>query len=141
MNDAELVIRRLFGLSEDTPQRIDAFGPAGQRPESFFHPDVEFSMFGESGTKEYGRGRDQYLSFVERSANALAARSDEIVSITPVDEQMAVVRSRAWRKSAATGEELRYEWVMLFRVENGLITYGADMLDRDAQEFWGRIRI
>ncbi len=29
---------------------------------------------------------------------------------------------------------------MLYRVENGMVTYGVDMLDSDAQAFWGRIR-
>ena len=59
--------------------------------------------------------------------------------IVAIDEQCAFVRASAWRKSKATGEEIAYEWAMLYRVEDGLITYGADMLDADAQAFWGRI--
>jgi hypothetical protein len=143
MNNAEAVIRRLFGMEAHQAQEgvsVDAFDSTRQRLEAFYHPQIEFSLFGETGVKEHGRGRAQYLAFVGRCAAALSARSDEIVSITPIDEQMVVVRARAWRKSAATGAELRYEWVMLFRVEDGLVTYGVDMLDRDAQQFWGRIR-
>jgi hypothetical protein len=69
----------------------------------------------------------------------LAGRDDEIIAITGIDEQCALVHARAWRKSTASGEELRYEWAMLYRVENGLVTYATDMLDADAQAFWGRI--
>ncbi|MCY1464199.1 hypothetical protein D9M71_821950 [compost metagenome] len=47
-----------------------------------------------------------------------------------------LVHAKMWRKAAATGEEIHYEWAMLYRVENGQIIYGSDMLDRDAQELW-----
>ena len=71
---------------------------------------------------------------------ALADRTDEIIAITGIDAERALVHARAWRKGKASGEELQYEWAMLYRVENGMVTYGVDMLDSDAQAFWGRIR-
>lgn len=76
---------------------------------------------------------------MSRCTELLAFRQDEIMTIDGIDEQCAFVRARAWRTSKATGEEIRYEWAMLYRVENGQITYGADMLDTDAQAFWARI--
>ena len=76
---------------------------------------------------------------MERCANALEARRDEILTITGIGEECALVHAKAWRKAAATGEEISYQWAMLYRIEGGQITYGSDMLDRDAQEFWRRV--
>lgn len=135
MNEAERLARAMFGIGE--PDATDPFA-SGTRADHV-HPDIEFSLFGMTGTKEVYRGREKYSEFVARCQAALADRSDEILSIEGIDEQSVFIRARAWRKSAATGEEIRYEWAVLQRVENGQITYSTDMLDRDAQEFWGRI--
>jgi ketosteroid isomerase-like protein len=127
---------------------VDASGGAGDVFEAargggalddFFHPDAQHALFGPTGRKEVLQGRDAFLAFVERCSSALADRSDEILAITGIDAQCAFVHACAYRKSAATGEAINYEWAMLYRVEEGRITYGADMLDRDAQAFWGRI--
>ena len=96
-------------------------------------------MFGPSGAKETLTGRQAFLEFVDRCASALSERDDEIISITGIDEQCAFVHARAYRRSKATGEAIRYEWAMLYRVEDGQIVYGSDMLDADAQAFWGRV--
>lgn len=139
MNEAEELLHRMHVIG--TPGH-DSFRVASE-PEGdladLFSPDVRFDLFGPSGTREALIGRDAVFGFIGRCAAALAGREDEILSITGIDEECAFVRARAWRKSKATGEELRYEWAMLYRVENGRITYGADMLDTDAQAFWGRI--
>ncbi|MDO7836684.1 nuclear transport factor 2 family protein [Sphingobium sp. HBC34] len=128
-----------FGTGDWPCDAFDNQADAGGAPFSNIHPDARFSMFGPSGRKEMLEGKQAFVDFVGRCAAALADRTDEIVAIMPIDEEGAFVHGRAWRKSRATGEELRYEWAMLYRVENGLITYGADMLDADAQAFWGRV--
>lgn len=143
MNEAEPLLRRMFGLdAAGTGDGRDVFPAAGTgAAESPFHPEVVHSLFGPSGTKETLVGRDAFLTFARRCADALAERRDEIVAITPVDRQCAFVHARAYRRSRANGEEIRYEWAMLYRVEGGRITYGADMLDVAAQEFWGRVLV
>lgn len=137
MNAAEQRMREVFQFG-DNIKKSDVFksGSSGDH----LHHDIQFNLFGPSGTKELHKGRDAYLSFVKNCAELLSDRSDEIVSITGADETMAIVTGNAWRKSKASGEEIRYQWVMLYRVEDSMVTYAADMLDRDAQEFWGRIR-
>ncbi|MBV9840939.1 MAG: nuclear transport factor 2 family protein [Sphingomonadaceae bacterium] len=135
MNDAEALVRELFGLDADKP--VSPFDRA--RSVDHIHPDIEFSLFGMSGTKEVGHGRDAYLAFTTGCRQALANHSDEILSVVGIDEQCVFVRARAYRKSAATGEALEYEWATLMRVEDGKTTYVTDILDRDAQAFWGRI--
>ena len=136
MNAAEKRMREVFQFGA-TIEKSDVFKSGGFGDH--LHPEIQFSMFGPSGTKEFQIGRDNYLNFVEKCAALLSDRSDEIVSITSADEEIAIVTANAWRKSKSTGEEIHYQWVMLYRVEDGLVTYAADMLDRDAQEFWGRI--
>lgn len=141
MNEAERLLRRVFGFDSGQAGG-DVFASArggGSRPQQHIHDDAQYALFGPSGGKELLRGRDAFLDFINTCAEALADRSDEILAITSVDQQCAFVHARAYRKSAATGEEIRYEWAMLYRVEDGLITYGSDMLDADAQAFWGRI--
>jgi ketosteroid isomerase-like protein len=138
VNEAEELLQGLF-LAD--PQAGDVFDAAAQRTKpmaDYFHPDVRHALFGPSGAKEMLVGRDAFLAFVARCAGLLSDRHDEIISIIGIGDQCALVHARAWRKSKATGEEIRYEWAMLYRVEDGKITYGADMLDRDAQAFWGR---
>lgn len=106
-------------------------------PLRLYHDNAVFSLFGPSGTKETLRGKSAIAHFIRAAAAALSAREDEILAITPVDHNCAFVHASAYRQSAANGEEIRYEWAMFFRVEDGLITYGTDMLDPDAQAFWG----
>lgn len=142
MNAAVAMLSRMFGITQDGSTQRDIFpveGGDGPSPASFFHPDVVHSLFGPSGTKETLVGRDAFLAFATGCAAALAERRDEIIAITGIDEECAFVHARAYRRSAASGEEIEYEWAMLYRVEDGLITYGADMLDTDAQAFWARV--
>ena len=132
MNAAETLLRKVFRFGE---QAGDVFADPG----AHIHPDACVSLFGTSGGKETLIGRNAFVDFAHRCAEALAGRSDEIIAITGIDEECALVHARAWRKSKASGEELRYEWAMLYRVEKGMVTYAIDMLDADAQAFWGRI--
>jgi ketosteroid isomerase-like protein len=127
----------MYGLAPGAEAAVNPFA-RGQSAIQI-DPDIEFSLFGMTGTKEIGRGAEAYLDFVNRCLAALADRSDEILDILAIDEECVFVRALAWRKSAATGEELRYQWSTLMRVEGSHITYVTDMLDRDAQEFWGRV--
>jgi len=138
MNQAEELLRAMFRFGDQTGD-VFGTGESGGSRNDYFHPDTCSSLFGPSGTKEMLVGRDAYLAFVARCAAALSDRHDEILAITGIDEQCAFVHARAYRKSKATGEEIRYEWAMLYRVEDGRITYSADMLDADAQAFWGRV--
>jgi ketosteroid isomerase-like protein len=141
MNQAEQLLRRMFRWDGASTGDQDVFpaGDEGEDPSAFFHPDCVHSLFGPSGTKETLVGRDTFLAFAAGCAAALSDRTDEVLAITGIDEQCALVHARAFRESKATGEQARYEWAMLYRVEDGRITYGADMLDADAQAFWGRI--
>jgi hypothetical protein len=136
VNDAEKLLRRVFKFREGA---VDAIGGPGMDPATYFHPHVIHSLFGPSGTKEQIVGRDALFTFVGLCASAVTERSDEVIAITGIDKECALVHARAKRKSIANGQEIAYEWAMLYRVENGLITYGADMLDTDAQAFWGNV--
>lgn len=139
MNPATELLSRMFLPSNESRDMFGGSGSQGGSMADFFDPDVCHSLFGPTGMKEMLVGRDAFLAFVTRCANLLASRCDEITSIVAIDEQCAFVKASAWRTSKATGEEITYEWAMLYRVENGRITYGSDMLDADAQAFWGRI--
>lgn len=139
MNSATELLTRMFLPAGKTGDVFGASGSASANMADFFDPHACHSLFGPSGTKEMLIGRDAFLAFVARCADLLADRRDEITSIVAIDDQCALVKARAWRTSKATGEEIAYEWAMLYRVEDGRITYGADMLDADAQAFWGRI--
>lgn len=141
MNEAEQLLARMFGWSRSGTDGRDVFldGGGNGGGEDFFHPDVVHSLFGPSGTKEMLVGRGAFFAFVGRCADALSERHDEVLTITGVDSQCAFVHARAYRRSRMNGEDIRYEWAMLYRVEDGLITYGADMLDARAQAFWGRV--
>ncbi len=112
---------------------------ASADPTTLIHPNAQYSLFGPTGTKELLHGRDAILAFTRRCTAALDAHKDEILTIIGIDQQCALVHARASRRSKSTGEEIAYEWAMLFRVEEGLITYGTDMLDAEAQAYWGRI--
>jgi hypothetical protein len=140
VNAAEQLLKKVFPFGEPPVDVFSTTVASSLDPATYIHPDAQFSLFGPSGTKELLIGRHAFLEFVRSCTEALADRTDEIIAITGIDDECALVHARAWRKSNASGVELRYEWAMLYRVENGLITYGADMLDSDAQAFWGRIR-
>ena len=137
MNAAEKLVRALYGLDAGAGDLVNPFDQT--RKSDYVHPDVEFSLYGMTGTKEVGRGRDAYLAFTSNCLAALSDRSDEFLDVVSIDEQCVFVRARASRKSASTGVEAHYEWATLTRVEDGRITSVTDMLDRDAQVFWGQV--
>ncbi|WP_288487023.1 nuclear transport factor 2 family protein [uncultured Novosphingobium sp.] len=139
LNAAERLLRRMFHWGDADAGGQDLFLAADDDAASYFHPDCVHHLFGPTGTKEMLVGRQAMLDFSARCAAALSARSDQILTISGIDEQCGFVHARALRESKATGERLSYEWSMQYRVEDDLITYGADMLDADAQAFWGRI--
>lgn len=141
MNQAVPLLCKMFGVGQGEDgatggRRSDAFDDAFDA----VHPDARYSLFGPSGTKELLVGRTAIAAFVKDCLAALAAHEDEILAILPIGAQCALVHARAYRRSAASGKDLRYEWAMLYRVEAGLITYGADMLDAEAQAFWAGVR-
>lgn len=136
MNAAEQLVRQLHGLHHETSADVDPFDQNSRT--TYVHPEVEFSLFGQSGTKEVGHGLEAYFAFVANCQAALCDSSDEILNVIGIDEECVFVRARAYRKAKATGEDIRYEWATLMRVEDGLITSVIDILDRDAQMFWGR---
>ena len=125
MNDAVKLLTRMFSFTAVGRQHPDVF-PVGEQgrpsPADYFHPDVVHSLFGPSGTKETLVGRDAFLRFAASCAEALEERHDEIIAITGIDRECAFVQARAYRRSAANGEAIHYEWAMLYRVEQGLIT-------------------
>lgn len=135
MNEAEKLLVRMFPKAGKRDIFVTNEAGGG---DGFFAPDVVHSLFGPSGTKELLVGRDAFFDFVRRCDGALAERRDEVLEVRGVDSQCAFVHARAYRRSRANGEDIDYEWAMLYRIENGLITYGADMLDTRAQLFWGR---
>lgn len=136
MNEAEKLLARMFPAAAGR----DIFSSDALAGESdFFAPDVIHSLFGPSGTKELLVGRSAFFDFVQRCAGSLAERRDEILMIRGIDRECAFVHARAYRRSLVNGEAIEYEWAMLYRVENDLITYGADMLDKRAQAFWSRV--
>jgi ketosteroid isomerase-like protein len=135
VNEAEKLLRRMFNY----PQGGNV-SETNTDPAALIHPNAQYSLFGLTGTKELLQGRDAILAFTTRCVATLDAHRDEILAITGIDEQCALVHARAFRRSKSTGEEVSYEWAMLFRVEQGRITYGTDMLDADAQAFWGRVQ-
>lgn len=142
MNEAEALLRDMFKVKAGSCSS-DVFNAAAELGGDFYdrhHPEVEFALFGPSGRKEVLRGREAFLNFVGQCAAALADRHDEIFDVTGFGKQCAFVRAKAYRKSLATGAEINYDWAMLYRVEDGVTTYGTDMLDNAAQQFWARVR-
>jgi hypothetical protein len=53
---------------------------------------------------------------------------------------MALVISGAYRTFKYLTESTYYAYAMLVRVKDGVITYGCDMLDREAADYWVRSR-
>jgi len=135
MNPAEALLRETFGAAGGAALGEDA----RKAREARYHPDVRYDLFGPTGTRETHQGREAVFAFMARAGAALDGHSDEVLDIRGIDEDCAMVHARAWRRSKATGEELTYEWAMLYRVKDGQILYGADMLSEAAQAFWGRI--
>jgi len=139
MNDAVQILRQMFHFGE--PGKFDAIGSSSSEGGTLdrVHPDIVFSAYDIHGVRRHGVGRQAFADFVAECAAAVSERRDEIISIDGAGDQMGIVRARAFRRSAASGETLNYEWIMVFRIENGLITVAADMLDRKAADYWGRI--
>ena len=103
----------------------------------FLHPDLVYRGWGHEGWVDI-RGRDAFLEFCRDGLEAISDASESLITIVPAGKDMALVVSGAYRTFKYLNESTYYEYAMLVRVENGVITYACDMLDREAADHWVR---
>ncbi|WP_322750311.1 MULTISPECIES: nuclear transport factor 2 family protein [unclassified Frankia] len=132
------VVRAMFsGISDST---TNYSGYLEGSYNSAIHPDIEYYGHGPRGEIEIMIGKESHdnVNRICRRYMDEGASDDELVGCWPAGEEMVVTHIRLRRRATVTGEVASYDCVVLYRVEDGMITKGVDLVDKKCEEFWAR---
>ena len=106
---------------------------------SLFAPDVTYFGGDQFGRfREFG-SRDEFFAMVMEAMALNDEYSNDLVDAYAVGDSLVMTHFRAHRRSRATGEVLDTAYVMVLRIEDGVVTHGVDLIDGDAAAYFGRL--
>jgi ketosteroid isomerase-like protein len=103
-----------------------------------FHEDLVYFGFDTGGRPQVFNGRDAFFGMVLETFARVEESSNQLAAVHVIGDDIAVAEVDAVRVSK-TGERLETKYAMAFRIENGRITYGNDMIGRGLHDFWLRV--
>jgi uncharacterized protein len=104
-----------------------------------FSPDVHYYGYDATGHAREFEGRDAFFGMVLEATSQMDENVTELLDAVPVGDSMVMARVRGHRRARGSQDTLDTEFVMVFRIEDGKVTHGVDLIDRDAEEFYNRL--
>jgi ketosteroid isomerase-like protein len=104
-----------------------------------FSPDLKYyggDQYGRS--REFG-SRDEFFGMALEGMALNDEYTNEVVDTFAVGESLVMVHVHGHRRSRATQEVLDTDYVMVLRIEDGVITHGVDLIDESAQSYFARL--
>jgi ketosteroid isomerase-like protein len=95
------------------------------------------------GADQFGRfrtfnSRDEFFGMV-MEAMALNSRfENELVDAYAVGGSLVMTHVRGHRAPAAGGDPLVFDYVMVLRLEDGVVTRATDLIDAEAERYFSR---
>lgn len=107
---------------------------------NMYSPDLKWHGGNEFGTPTDFESRDDFFGMFMRSFELNDESTMELVDAIPVGDSLVTAHVRAHRRSRDTQQVADFDFVMAFRVENGQVTHGVDLLDRDAEDYFAALK-
>jgi hypothetical protein len=104
-----------------------------------FSPDVRYYGYDATGHAREFEGRDAFFAMVIEATSQMDENETEFLDAVAVGDSMVMARVRGHRRVRESQDTLDTEFVMVFRIEDGKVTHGLDMVDREAEEFYKRL--
>lgn len=103
---------------------------------NMYAPDLKWHGGNEFGTPTDFESRDDFFGMFMRSLELNDESTMELVEAMPVGESLVMAHVRGHRRARATQRVADFDFVMAFRIENGAVTHGIELLDRDAEDYF-----
>jgi ketosteroid isomerase-like protein len=100
-----------------------------------WHPDVVYYGFDSTGSARVFHGTVELFGMLAGAVAEMETFTNELVAIEAVAADMVVCRVRANRRSRG-GAEFSHEFVQVFRMDNGKITLGVEMIGGVAEDYY-----
>ncbi len=101
-----------------------------------WHPDVVYHGWSVDGERKEFRGRDAFFGMLMEAVTKLDENKQDLVSITPVGDEIVMCQLRGHRRAKGSSETKTYDFVMVLRLQDGQVIHGSDMADSKAESFW-----
>jgi ketosteroid isomerase-like protein len=103
-----------------------------------FSPSLEYYGADELGRPREMHSRDELFGVLLAAMARFDQYDNELVDAFAVGEELVMTHVRLHRRRRTTGEVFDTDIVMAFRVEDGVISRGVDILDSAAEAWFGR---
>jgi ketosteroid isomerase-like protein len=100
-----------------------------------WHPDAVYYGFDGSGSARVFRGTVELFAMLAEVAAEMETFTNELLAVEAVGSDMVVCRVRAIRTPRG-GAAFSHEFVQVFRMENGRITLGVEMIGALAEQYY-----
>jgi uncharacterized protein len=107
---------------------------------NMYSPDLKWHGGDEHGTPTDFGSRDDFFGMFMRSLEIFDESTMELVDATPVGDSLVAAHVRAHRRARDTQQVADFDFIMAFRVENGHVTHGVDLLDGDAEDYFAALK-
>jgi hypothetical protein len=100
-----------------------------------WHPDVVYYGFDGAGQAREFRGLDVLFAMFGEVATKMEVSTNDLLDVQAVGSDMVICRVRANRKPR-DGDAFAHEFVQVFRVEDGKITRGVEMIGATVEQHY-----
>jgi ketosteroid isomerase-like protein len=105
-----------------------------------YSPDLKWHGGDEFGIPTDFDSRDDFFGMFMRSFEIFDESTMELVDAIPVGDSLVTAHVRAHRRTRDTQQVADFDFVMSFRVVNGKVTHGADLLDGDTEDYFAALK-
>ena len=106
---------------------------------ALFAPNLRYFGGDQFGRfREFG-SRDEFFGMAIEAMALNDEFSNDLVDAYAVGDSLVMAHFRAHRRSRASGEVLDTDYVMVLRIDGGIVTHGVDLIDGDATAYFSRL--
>jgi ketosteroid isomerase-like protein len=126
-------------MAANSHKNIEAINSAFERlaagDTGGFSPEYTHIGFDVDGTMQVVAGLSAFLNLVAKGASAFDIYDSEVRSSEAVGDELVISVVDCHRRTH-DGREYRGTFAMILRVEDGILTRGADMIESAGETFW-----
>lgn len=101
-----------------------------------YAPDLKYYGGDQHGRAREFNSRDEFFGMAIEAMTLNDEFSNELVEAFAVGEELVMAHVRAHRRSRSNGDVLDADYVMVLRIEDGVITRGVDLIDSMAERYF-----
>jgi len=136
------LVRGLFERADadEAPITMEGYVEGGW--DTLFAADVTYCGTSAHGNLQMALGKEALFEMSREPAQFMEpdALGEELLDCVAFGDELVAVHARCHRRIRATGERVSYEYVMVVRIEDGLITRGVDVGERKIDDIYLGLR-